>query len=292
MKYLALMALMLLPAHLFAQSDTAISDATGMTVEAEFETAPAAPSYQQKLILKYLAEFEQAADATLLIRFLANANDLNGIDEETLAKAENALLAYTKPLPATNAKANLKGYQALAILQPDNDTYQAKVKSYQAKYDNQLNTVLRKLKKKHSDFDNIDWYHHPREPRYADTRNYILPYMGTKDGQVWLRAELHYTSDSWLFVTSAKANIDGEEVHLDFNNWKRDNDSEIWEWSDVKMTPNMREAFDRIANSKKTVIRFYGMKFYDDWTVPSRDKQAILEMFAAEEAMADKLSSS
>jgi len=48
----------------------------------------------------------------------------------------------------------------------------------------------------------------------------------------------------------------------------------------------------RIANSEKTIIRFSGRQYYDDWTVPAKDKKAILEMFAAEEAMKEKIASS
>ena len=46
---------------------------------------------------------------------------------------------------------------------------------------------------------------------------------------------LNYTNDSWLFVENAALNIDGETVRLPYLDWKRDNDSEIWEWIDVSV---------------------------------------------------------
>lgn len=115
--------------------------------------------------------------------------------------------------------------------------------------------------------------------------------MGVQKETVFLRMWLNYTSDDWLFIENARANIDGDTVLIPASDWSRDNDSEIWEWADELVRPELRSILERIANSKKTIIRFDGSKFYDDWTVPAKDKKAILEMFAAEDAMKEKIAS-
>ena len=115
--------------------------------------------------------------------------------------------------------------------------------------------------------------------------------MGENAGKIIMRFQLHYTSDSWLFIDSARAKIDGEFVNIPMGDWKRDNDTEIWEWSDVVLNDNLRTIAERIANSRETIIRFEGRQYYDDMTVRSSDKQAILDVFSAEQALIEKLAS-
>ena len=92
---------------------------------------------------------------------------------------------------------------------------------------------------------------------------------------------MNYTSRRWLFIESAKANIDGSIVDMNYGEFLRDNDSEIWEWIDVVVTPQIRETLERIAGSKSTIIRFDGQQYYDDFTVTEKDKQAIRDMILA-----------
>jgi len=57
--------------------------------------------------------------------------------------------------------------------------------------------------------------------------------LETGSGQRSLEFFLNYTADSWLFVRSAQINIDGEIVTLPSSSWSRDNDTEIWEWTEA-----------------------------------------------------------
>lgn len=106
-----------------------------------------------------------------------------------------------------------------------------------------------------------------------------------KDGIILLRIQLHYTADSWLFIHSAKFNVDGEVIPFSVPSdmWKRDNDSEIWEWVDVPLDTEMRTLLEKVAHSKKTIVRFDGQQYEDDFTVTEKDKAAIRDVFAAEE---------
>ena len=200
------------------------------------------------------------------------------------------ILSYAKPLPAANATANKEAYQALAILDPDNLAYKEKAQSYEQAERDAKAGALKRLKKRVDEFSGVTYYTHPAEPRYADTRSYLLPYIVEKGGAVYLRVELHYTADSWLFVDSASLNIDGKitPFNVPDSSWKRDNDSEIWEWSDTQVTPQMRALLKEVANSKKTIVRFDGRQYYDDFTVKDQDKAAIRDIFAAEAVLKDE----
>ncbi|WP_052362689.1 hypothetical protein [Falsirhodobacter sp. alg1] len=198
---------------------------------------------------------------------------------------EAVVATHVRPLPASDATANRRGYEALARLDPANATYAAKAKQYAASEVQQRSALLRKLTREIDEFNGITFYKHPSEPRYADTRTYFLPYLAEKDGRVWMRFEAHYTSDSWLFVQSLSFNVDGEIRRFPSADWKRDHDSEIWEWADVLVNDDLRELLVEIANSSQTIARFDGQQYYDDMTVRASDKQAIKDMLAAEDLL-------
>lgn len=130
--------------------------------------------------------------------------------------------------------------------------------------------MLKKFKTETDDFNGTVWYTHRNVPRYADIRPYVTMYLGKKgNGPPILRFELHYTTrNGWLFIESAQANIDGDIITSPSGDWKRDNDTETWEWIDeyAPGTPYMDIA-RRIAGSTKTVIRFQGQQNVDDCTV-------------------------
>lgn len=71
--------------------------------------------------------------------------------------------------------------------------------------------------------------------------------------------------------------------------WKRDNDSEIWEWVDVPLDTEMRTLLEKVAHSKKTIVKFDGQQYYDDFTVTEKDKAAIRDVFAAEEFLRQQI---
>ncbi|MEY8800204.1 hypothetical protein AB9K35_07800 [Leisingera sp. XS_AS12] len=202
---------------------------------------------------------------------------------EQRAAAEELVLAYVKPLPASNAQANFDGYRALSLLRPDQAVYEQKSQQYEQAVRNKRAAIAKRLRRETDEFNGTTWLTHPNEPRYMDTRSHLSVYAGEKDGKVWLRMRLVYTADTWLFVKSAMFNIDGRIVPLVDAEWKRDNDSEIWEWVDVIIDDDRRNLLELIANSKKTVVRFEGRQYYDNVTIREKDKQIIRDMFTFEE---------
>ncbi len=209
--------------------------------------------------------------------------------EEASARVENAILAFVKPIPAAQVERNLTAYKALAILRPENEAYAAKVQHYEealarmeVERETRANAIVRSLRKNTVEFDGSAWYRHPDSPRYQDIRPYLTLYIlesGTGDRE--LEFFINYTSDRWLFVQSAQLNIDGELVKLPYEPWAMDNDTEIWEWNGYIATPELIETARKIANSGRTVIRFDGQDFFDDYVLPQSDKNVIRDMLDA-----------
>lgn len=230
----------------------------------------------------------RSQSAEKLIAALDGANFVQVLPVEQVSEAEKVLLDYVRPLPAANAEANRDGYRALATLVPGNTTYREKAAKYADAVVQQRSAILKKLKKKLDEFSGVTFWKHPNEPRYTDTRTYLAVYAATKGSRVWLRMRLNYTDDSWLFVESASFNIDGNVMHLPANDWKRDNDSEIWEWVDVEVEGQVREILKKVAASRKTVVRFNGQQYYENVTIGDADKQMIRDMFLAEEVFKEQ----
>ena len=224
-----------------------------------------------------------------LVQTILRADNVGGLTPDELEKAEQKLLAYVKPLPAAQTEENRDGYAALARLFPENSTYSAKADGYARKIEENRRSIVKRMKKKTDEFRGITFYHHPSEPRYADTRSYVLPYIGEKAGRIAMRFVVHYTADDWLFIENASFKVDGEIIPLSAGEWMRDNDSEIWEWVDLPDTPSIRTLMEKIANSEETIIRFEGKQYYNNVTVKKSDKQAIKDMFLLEEVLKEGL---
>lgn len=251
---------------------------------------PEVPDRAAELIAKLAEGPDGPAEVVVMI---VSDGAFAQTDEERIATLEQAILSYAKPIPAAEAQANRDAYFALSLIRPQNATYAAKAKSYsdaiavgvraaKAKQE----AIAKKLKKQTAEFDGSSWYRHPDSPRFQDTRPYLTLYVvETGVGVRSLELFVNYTADSWLFVQSAQLNIDGEFISLPSSSWARDNDTEIWEWTGYPATPRLIEIAEKIAKSKRTVIRFNGQDFYDDFVVPKDDKTIIKEMLLAWEVM-------
>lgn len=248
------------------------------------QLAPQEQSQETLAIIDALSQFENfGTEIDNLVKLVSSSKSLAELPPETQDRIEIALLAWTKPLPASNPEGNLSGYSALSNLRPDNGSYAEKRDAYAAKVMESRLTVLKRFKSEIDDFSGVTWYTHRNVPRYADIRPYVSLYLGQKDNdRPLLRFVLHYTTrNGWLFVSSARANIDGEIVAIPSEEWKRDNDSETWEWIDVAASETYVNIARKIANSQKTVIRFTGQQYVDDYVVNADDKEALRDALLA-----------
>lgn len=129
----------------------------------------------------------------------------------------------------------------------------------------------------------MSFYYHNQWPRgdeywYADQRCFALPYLGEQGDSVWLRFVCNYTDDDWVFFKKIIFACDDQRFSKVFSYYDivRDNDSgEVWEYIDMEANANEIEILEAIASSQKTVIRFQGDDYYNDFTVSAADKEAI-----------------
>lgn len=274
--------------NLVAQSTAPTESATSIELE-ETESAPQeiakSPEEVAHLSKELAASIDNRAFPTAKA-LIADLGERSTWSDDLAMSLEQAALAVVKPMPASDPTANAAGYEILALIQPTNSTYSEKASTYRSAQDAAKTRIAKSLKKQTAEFDGSSWYRHPESPRYQDTRPYVTLYvLETGSGQRSLEFFLNYTADSWLFVRSAQINIDGEIVTLPSSSWSRDNDTEIWEWTGYNADARLLEVAQKIAGSKRAVIRFNGQDFYDDYVIPQSDKNAIRDIILAWEVM-------
>jgi len=112
--------------------------------------------------------------------------------------------------------------------------------------------------------------------------------MGMQGDSVWLRLVCDYTADDWIFFEKITFAVDEERYYKLFNyrDVTRDNAwGDIWEYVDIEVGEEEIKLLTEIANSEKTIVRFEGDDYYDDFTVSKKDKEAIKQMLLVYEAL-------
>jgi len=153
--------------------------------------------------------------------------------------------------------------------------------------------VIAGLRKVRDEVERVTFYYSPNTVREVANQWYL--YIGVPDGgQPYLRFKWMYTAETWLFVKQVTLNVDGQKVGsvpISFFAVKRDNSGgRIWEWHDESVNDRDIPFFQRLAASKKTIIRYEGDKYYDDRTLSEGEKKAFTQIVMAYEEMRRKSS--
>lgn len=150
--------------------------------------------------------------------------------------------------------------------------------------------ALARLTKKTDSVENINWYYPSSYPKYINTRCFVLPYLGEKDGHIWMRLVLDYAGNDWIFMEQAIVNIDGavvDTINLDYFDIERDTSygAKLYEAADISPTSSQIATLRKIADSDKTTIRLKG-QYQKDFDVSAADKQGIKDILAVYDALA------
>lgn len=134
---------------------------------------------------------------------------------------------------------------------------------------------LKAFRSKTDEFNGTTFYHHPQSPKYTNV-NFVYPYFGEKDGTYWLRLTFQYTADSWLFIQRIKIKTDAGQYEL-APDFKTDNNSDIWEWADIQVSPAEYSMLRDMASSKEVLIRYEGRQYQKDRKLTAKEKSVITE---------------
>ena len=140
------------------------------------------------------------------------------------------------------------------------------------KYETALKS-LKSFRKKEDEFQGAKFYSDKRTPYYTNI-NFIYPYFVESKSTYSLRLRMQYTANDWLFIDNTTFLIDGSTYEI-AGDFKRDNNSTIWEWLDIRVDVGERYILDKLANSKKAKVRYSGAKYYKDRVITSKEKSII-----------------
>jgi len=99
----------------------------------------------------------------------------------------------------------------------------------------------------------------------------------------YLRMVYQYAADDWLFIENFKLSIDGGILNMGAFNFERDNSGgRIYEWIDEVVNDGQQlQNLINISDSKKTVIRYNGSKYYGERTVSKNQKRSLKNVINA-----------
>ena len=235
---------------------------------------------------------EQAQGFVTKLQILENAeNELGNMKAQVVIELIDAIGKVT--LKNNDAVQTAKNaYDALSSIDQNRVTNAEVLKAAVASLkEMKLEDARKKLARLTVDEDfvrNINFYYAKGMPYYkqygywgADVRSFVLPYIGVSGDTAWLRLICNYTASDWVFFETIVFAVDDQRYYKTFDYFDvvRDNDwNSIWEYVDIVVDSEDLDLLRAIADSKKTIVRFQGDNYYDDFTVTASDKNAIKEM--------------
>ena len=155
--------------------------------------------------------------------------------------------------------------------------------------DVQMKSAVSRLKAVTDDVKQCSFYYHSADPYYNNSSTRIRVYFGKASGASapWTpNIIVQYVSEDWLFIEKITVKTDSNTYTLsgkvNRDSGERINgDVGIWEWINEEVTGDTVRMLLDISSSKKTIVRFEGQQYYNDYVVPDSNKQTIREMLAA-----------
>ena len=149
--------------------------------------------------------------------------------------------------------------------------------------------IVEKLKPLHEfefdEFNNITWVRH-KDIYKRNNFNGIYCYFGIKDGKPEnFRLRIHYYGDHWLFIKKHRLVLDGYIYEYTPSEMKRDNNSNVWEWSDEYISLNDRIFIEKLSEQDELKIRHIGSTYYDDIRINSKYIKYLKQTLDLYEAM-------
>lgn len=253
-------------------SETAITTARKLYNSKESDVQKRVSNYSDLEAAEESLNVLKATEVTALIDKIGTVTLESKEIISTAQNAYNSLSAAAKD-KVENTDILEAAVQALNALEAE-----AKEKEKEA--------VLSQLTSKTDEVEGITWYQSKKQPKYINTRSYVLPYIGQNSSSTWLRLKCNYTGDDWVFFEKIIFVVDGEKYtkYFNYRDIHRDNDAgDVWEVADFAPDNSDIKMLEAIANSTETIIRFEGDDRRFDMTVKSDDKQGIKDVLTAYE---------
>ena len=150
---------------------------------------------------------------------------------------------------------------------------------------------LNKLNKKHDDVSGITWYKQPYFTHYTNT-NLTSIYLGQSGGTAYLRLQMTYTGEDWIFFERAYLSYDGNTREIYFDEYdEKDSDhngGQVWEWIDVTVSGDEENFLREFAKSPNAKMRLSG-KYTKTRNLTANERKGILLVLDGYDALQEEL---
>jgi hypothetical protein len=155
--------------------------------------------------------------------------------------------------------------------------------------DAEFKAALAKMKVIKDDVKGYKWYEDKSSYNYYWRNEFYIYTSGGSNPTLFLN--IRYYDEDWLFIKSYFFNVDGETFSFtpSYGEIQTDSDSTVTEWYNEVATPENIELVQKIANSKKTVMRLEGTKYYKDVTITKAQKTAIKNVLTVYQGLGGQL---
>lgn len=212
------------------------------------------------------------------------------IDNKDFINAKSKLQTLLDKHPASQQSTEAK----VLMLSVENGIKEQKLAKEKAiaekerKEKERLANATKKLRTTYDDIKGITWYYDKGTPQYSNYNSFHL-YMGKgKTGNPWLRFKIQYAADDWLFIQSYIIKTDNESytISTSYGEVETDNGSGgIWEWYDVPIDNRLYNIVQDVSKSKTVKLRCNGKQYYKDRTLTAKEKQGLINILDAYEAL-------
>jgi len=141
-------------------------------------------------------------------------------------------------------------------------------------------TAVALMRQKVDPIEKITWYEDKTTTPFNNVNSAHL-YISDDGRKPWLHFRLQYAGEKWLFIQSATIVIDGKKAGEVSGSWKRDNNSTVWEWSDVPIDSDNVALVRQLAGATKATIRYSGQQYIRDRDIPASELKAMRNVLAA-----------
>jgi len=155
--------------------------------------------------------------------------------------------------------------------------------------DAEYKAALAKMKVIKDDVKGLKWYQDKTSYNYYWRNEFYIYTSAGASPRLFLN--IRYQGEDWLFIDSFFFNIDGETLSINpaYGEIETDSDSTVTEWYNEVATPENIELVQKIMNSKKTVMRLEGNKYYKDVTITQAQKTAIKNVLTVFQGLGGQL---
>jgi hypothetical protein len=155
--------------------------------------------------------------------------------------------------------------------------------------DAEFKAALAKMKVIEDKVKGNKWYEDKTSYNYY-WRNEFYVYTSAGSNPT-LFFNIRYFDEDWLFIESYFFNVDGETFSFtpEYGEIQRDSDTNVTEWYNEVASQENIELVQKIMNSKKTVMRLEGSKYYKDVTITQAQKSAIKNVLTVYQGLGGKL---